>query len=408
MRRLRYFLPFLPARATTAFGVLGAAGALALSGCSGSSSGNAASATGGRATILLTDSFREDFAHVWATLYHVELTPEAGGAAVVVFDDPNGVTIDLKTLRDASGERYVFLGSSSVPSGVYSGVNVTVGPTFRLFRNGTAVGDPLAVDDSVPKDASGRPVLSVTFSSPKTLGTGTTNLIIDFDLARFILRGSKVLPALKEGSAAGLTLADRHNKNDYRGTVRDLTGTAPDLTFTLTRRDGTTVTVRTSAATALYGSTLANNAVVEVRGTLDTTSQTLVATEIEVRDTAIDLRKPRLFGTASDLEATAGTFTLTPATSLCMVPTETTVRVVTTGDTLFRGDTGATLTRTEFFAALASTPNALVEGTYDSATNTLTAIRVKVTDTTQDGGWIRERNGFRRGGKRGDWGNGAL
>ena len=256
------------------------AATVALAGCGG---GATPSASGtGRATILITDSFREDFSQVWATIYRVELVA-ADGTAVTVFDDSTGKQIDLKTLRDATGARYAFLSSASVPAGTYTGVKVTVGPTMQLIKAGSTTGTPLTVDTALPKDGSGNPIISTTFRTPKTLGPTATNVCIDFDLARFVLRGSNVIPALAEGTGEGLNDFRRHESDDYHGTVSGLTGTAPTLSFTLTQRDGTTVTVVTTASTALFGAALANGTGVEVEGTLDTTTQNLVATKVEVR-----------------------------------------------------------------------------------------------------------------------------
>lgn len=390
-------------------------GALSLSlvgcGSSGSSSSLGNSLTGStRATVLLTDSFREDFAHVWATIYRVELVPQDGSAAVVLFDDPSGHQIDLKTLRDSAGERFSFLGSAAVPDGTYTGIGVTVGPTMQLFRAGTAVGDPLPVDSSIPTDDSGKPVLSLTFRNPKTLASGTTNLIVDFDLARFIVRNSKILPVVAEGALQGLNDFRRHNQGDYRGAISGLTGTAPDLTFTLTRRDGTTTTVTTTAATALYGTeALANGATAEVRGTLDPTSQVLVATNVEVKGgDARGPRSPRVAGAASNLDTGAGTFTVTVDRACSLTPTETTVDVVTSDTTVFRTDDGSTVAKADFFTALNLTLSVAVEGTYDAASSTFTAAAVKIVDATQDGGWHRGGNNFRRGSDPSGWGHGIV
>jgi hypothetical protein len=397
--------------------LLGAAAttSLALTGCNGGSSASPASLTGNtsRAAVYLTDAFREDFAHVWATIYRVELIPQDGSAAVVVFEDTSGRQIDLKTLRDANGERYSFLNSASVPAGVYTGVNVTVGSTMQLMKNGTTVGDPLAVDSSIPQDTSGHPVLNMTFKSPKTLGASEkNNIVVDFNLARFIVRDSKVLPALNEGEGTGLPNAERHEKDDYRGTVSGLSGEAPMLTFTLNRGKGKTVTVTTTASTALYGdATLAEGAVVDVTGTMDPTTQEIVATQIEVRAAgtsgieAAGNCTPRLSGEASQLDATAGSFTLTLDRAHGLQVQNNTVTVLTRDDTVFRGDSGATLTKEDFFAALVETPTVSVEGNYDSASNTLTATRLRTTDPAKDGGWARESHNFRENGIKGKGGS---
>ena len=268
--------------------------AFALSGCGGSGGSSSGVASGtGRAAVLLTDGPREDYAHIWATIYHVELIPQTG-APVVLYDNTAGTQIDLRTLYDSSGQRFSFLGSAAIPAGVYTAINVTIAPTLQLFANGATTGTAFPVDSSVTKNSAGNAVITDTFHSPKTLGATTSNLIVDFNLAHFIIRDSKVIPVVEDGGGNGLNDPNRHNKNDYRGVISNLTGTAPALTFTLTTGGATissagtstttsTVTVVTSASTAIYGpGVLTNGDRVAVSGTLDTTTQNLVATQIEI------------------------------------------------------------------------------------------------------------------------------
>src|SRR5437879_7318013 len=93
-------------------------GGICLVGCGGGGGGSTSLTSGtSRATVLITDGFREDFSHVWATIYHVELVPQAGtnnGANVVLFDNSAGVQVDLKTLRDSTGARFSFVGSATI------------------------------------------------------------------------------------------------------------------------------------------------------------------------------------------------------------------------------------------------------------------------------------------------------
>lgn len=389
-------------------------GLAVLTGCGGGSATSVGSGGTGRAVLLVTDSFREDYAHVWATIYHVELIPQSG-TPIVLFDDAAGHQIDLKTLRDANGARFSFLGSTAIPAGTYTGVAITIAPTMQLFRNGTAVGDPLTVDTTLPKDANGNPILTNTFTTPKTFGTETNTIIVDFDLAHFVVRNSNVLPAIKEGETTGLNNHSQHNSDEYRGTISGLSGESPTLTFTLTRKNGQTLSVSTTASTALYGkSTLADGSTVEVTGTLDTTTQMLVATAVEVQPTGQtgsghgEQRTPNVSGAASNLDATAGTFTVTVNRTCGFAPEQTTVNVVTSSTTAFYTDAGQTATQADFFVALATTPKVVAKGTYDEATNTLTATSVRIVDATQDGGWMRDNHSFRRGSNAQTWGNGVF
>jgi len=391
-------------------------GVVFLTGCGGGGTGSSVTSSSGtgRAAVLLTDSFREDFGHVWATIYHVELVPQSGDP-VVLYDNPSGLLIDLKTLRDATGARYSFLNSTTIPAGTYTGIRITIGSTMQLFRNGQAVGDPIPVSSTLPLDSSSHPIVSLTFKSPKTVtDSSVSNLIVDFDLAHFILKDSQILPVVQEGDGTGLDDPARHDQGDYLGVVSNLTGTAPTLTFTLNRGNGMTITVVTTASTAVFGaSSLVNSSIVEVNGTLDPTTQNLVATQLEVRHVGDpssesgDAHAPRVEGTASSLNATAGTFMVTLQCARGFIPSATTVNVVTSSTTTFRSDAGASLSQADFFTAVATTATVEVEGTYDATSNTLTATAVKIDDHSKDGGWEHAAHTFRDG-HGDDWGHGTL
>ncbi len=378
--------------------LIGLAGALPaalwLAGCGGSSSTGATRSA--KASILLTDGPREDYGHVWATIYKVTLTPQDGSAPVTVFEDATGRQIDLKTLRDATGERYAFLSSASVPAGTYTGASVTVGSTMQLIKTGQTTGDALPVDASVPKDSNGNPVLALTFKAPKTVDATATNVVVDFNLARFIVRASGVLPAVGEGVGDGLRDASRHEHDEYHGSVSALDGTSPTQTFTLNRGNGMTVSVVTTASTAVYGGALANDSVVEVEGALDPTTQNLVATQIEVRGASESghegegHRKPRVLGPITTLNTAAGTFVVAPRRVRGFPAGTTTVNVTTSASTVFRGDGGAILDRAVFFARLDKVRVVLATGTYDAATNTLSATEAKIVDRSHDGGFEGE------------------
>lgn len=395
--------------------VCGMLGAISLVGCGTGSSSLSGTRGVGKATVLITDGFREDFAHVWATIYHVELVPQTGtnnNTNVVLYDNPNGIQIDLKTLRDSTGARFSFLGTNTIPAGTYTAITVTVGPTMQIFANGATTGTTVNVDTTLPKDTNGNPILTDTFKTPKTLGSGIThNLVVDFNLAHFVLRGSNVLPAIEDGDNSTVGDPSRHNPNEYVGTVSNLAGTSPTLTFTLTYANGSTANVTTTASTALYGATLANGSLVEVSGTLDTTTQNLVATQIEVRPAGAPVpgvRAQVADGTASALNATAGTFTLAVTRACGFMPSQTSVNVVTTSSTTYRSDAGATLAQADFFTALATTSTVHVTGTYDSSTNTLTATNLRIFNPANDGGWEHDTHNFRPGANAGNWGNDAF
>jgi hypothetical protein len=87
----------------------------------------------------------------------------------------------------------------------------------------------------------------------------------------------------------------------------------------------------------------------------------------------------------TSLNAATGTFVIATKKVRGFTPSQTTVNVTTSGSTVFLTDGGRTKTQAEFFALLATTPIAEVKGTYNAATNTLTATKVKVEDESNDG-----------------------
>jgi hypothetical protein len=363
-----------------------------LTGCGGGSgSGNnngggnpPPNGTRAKVSLLATDSFREDFDHVWATILKVELIPVTGDA-ISLFDDPVGRQLDLKTLRDATGGRFAFLGDKVVAAGNYTGLRVTLGPNAQMFEHAKAIGNPIPLDSTV---------VTLNFATPKPLGTTADQLIVDFDLANFKLVGGKVTVALKEGTKAGLADPSRHEDDDYKGTVSGLSGTAPTQTFTLNRGLGQTVNVATTAATAIFGDAgaLADGKVVEITGIYDAATNNLVASKIETEDGSKGstesggVRTPKVRGGVTLIDATAGTFTISHTHAKGCMPSSVTVKIKTSASTTYRSLGGRVKTAAEFFVLLTATPLAEAQGTFDPATNTLTATSVKIKDSVGNGG----------------------
>jgi hypothetical protein len=138
-----------------------------------------------------------------------------------------------------------------------------------------------------------------------------------------------------------------------------------------------------------------------------------MATRVEVRGAGAPQNetehdRPRVAGAASALDATAGTFQVNIGRAHDFTPGRAFVNVVTSSATVYRADAGTTQTQAAFFAALATTPNVIVEGSYDASTNTLTAATVGIVDPTKDRGWERGHGHFRDERGRGGWGNDAL
>ena len=134
-----------------------------------------------------------------------------------------------------------------------------------------------------------------------------------------------------------------------------------------------------SADTTVFGdaTALADGQTVSVRGTFSTTDGTLAATSIEVGGASASTPPPP---NVRGEVASVGTETFDLTASGCdrFLPTSATIHVVYTSATAFQGDKGATLDEAGFAALLAVGARVKAEGTYDAATSTLSATRIKL------------------------------
>jgi hypothetical protein len=126
-----------------------------LTGCGGGGSGSGSVGTN-LVSLFITDSL-DGNDHVWVTVKSVDL--QSAGGATNVFSNSAGVTVDLKTLRDATGARFQFLNQDTVPPGTYSGAKVTLDKNLVVFPHLAGVGTPMTFDNQYD-DGSGNSVIN--------------------------------------------------------------------------------------------------------------------------------------------------------------------------------------------------------------------------------------------------------
>jgi hypothetical protein len=223
---------------------------------------------------------------------------------------------------------------------------------------------------------------------PTVIAEGVTSkLVIDFDLPHFVLANGAVTPKVKRGDDSTLSDKSRHHDEDYHGTISGLTGTAPVQSFTLSNGAWKTE-VSVDATTVVFfeksqsSPALANNLFVEVNGVFDSVTGVLKATKIKIEDKSSGGQSngrgiPEVKGLVSAPSTATRSFTIAVTESDDFVPTQSTVNVVVTDTTVFRAHRGVLLTEAEYFAGLGVTSIAEVKGSYNAATNTLTATLVK-------------------------------
>jgi hypothetical protein len=351
-------------------------------GCGGGGGGGALSALSG---LFVTDSFRDDYDHVWVTI--TKVTFDGAKGPVVAYDNPAGVVVDLKTLRDATGAKYSLLGTLALPADTYSDVQVVLLKDLTLVPKGQTTG---VAATFTPLDASG---LTTTLTLPLTPKAITSDFCVDFDLASWTISGSQVTAVIKESNKAGLEQSDRQVEDEYHGAVSNLSGTAPTQTFTLASDESAfSVTVTTDANTAILNSdgsanpALANGQHVALEGTFDATTHTLAATKIIIKvGDGHGIEGPGASGVPSAGDPVAGTFTLTFGHAEGFLPTGTSITVATDANTLFFKGSGLAVSQTDFFTALATSTGVIVHGTFDATSQTLTAKVAILRSASPDG-----------------------
>ena len=340
-------------------------------GCGGS--GNSEPTTTG--PVFITDSL-DSHDHVWVVITKITLTTAAGGS-VDAFNDSDGQTVDLKTLRDPAGERYAFFGK--VKSDTYTAVAITVDKDLVVFENGSSTG--LLREFAGNNGTSA--VLALTFASPRPIGP-TTPFAIDFDLTNWTDNGVTVTgsPFLVEGSGVAIGNIDRHERGNLHGTVRNLTGTAPNQTFRLDMSNTADVAIMTNSETIIGGvSSLSDGRRVRVRGAFSTSANAFIATSIYAED---EDETPLLEGSVSDISVIDLSFVLDVEEAEFMLPMFTTVNVETNEATVFLNAQGQVALSTDFFLALVLGNRLEVKGSYNITTNVMTASRVEFADEESD------------------------
>lgn len=334
-------------------------------------SSGASAPDSGDLSVFVTDNLNSDYDHVWVAIKKIDLKLAAGGNRTI-FEDGQGVGVDLSSLRDETGPRYRFLNGLTIPAGTYTAAQITLAKDAILFPTNSVRGHATEF---------GEPTLSVTFDPPKMLGTGHDDLVLDFDLSQWKEEGGKLLAVVKPSLGAGLEDADRLAPTVHRGTVESIKGELPEQTFRLKVGKSDGVTVMTSATTALLGPSIARGQTVEVLGKYDSNTRRLDATSIQVEDPKA-AASATLLGTVSAIDSKAGSWTTSPHLSRGFVPGMTTVATVVPESAKLFGASGVSLTREAFFKSLSGgkAVAVLAEGSYDAEKVVFTATEARLAD----------------------------
>ncbi|MDE2126482.1 MAG: DUF4382 domain-containing protein [Armatimonadetes bacterium] len=368
--------------------------AIGLAGCGGGggtgSSGGPGATRSAAINTWMTDTPGSPYTHVWVTLYHVELAT-AHGAPLSAWSDPSGVVVDLASLHDSHGPLFAFLGSGSVTPGIYTMARVVLGADATVFTSASPSGQVVPI--SGQSAGSGQVAVSFNLKSPRTESSGSDDIAIDFNLAGFMITGGKLATAMSEGDESGISDESRQTPREWDGSVSGLSGTAPNLSFSLQAASGEVIQVDVNQGTVVYNSdaspspVLANGELVEVFGIRNTSLHAVEATAVQIdvagsgdSDTAVAVR-----GAPTNVLPSAGSFQVTVGSCRHLLPQLSTVNVLVTANTVLRDDGGVIETPAAFFSILGGSLGVKVVGSYDSSSNTITAFLCRIDQSHEAG-----------------------
>ncbi len=150
---------------------------LILTSCGGGTSSSSGSHT---ASLFVTDDLSTNYQQVLVTIYKVEFEKSSDGSTITAFDDPQGVTYDL---RELSGVMAMLTGSSLEP-GSYNRVLITVGRDIVLVDNtGTQITPNPQFEENTWTVCSGGQCTVEVPGAVNVIAGGS--VILDFDLKQF-------------------------------------------------------------------------------------------------------------------------------------------------------------------------------------------------------------------------------
>ena len=195
-----------------------------------------------------------------------------------MFSDPEGTPVDVKELSDNQGAKFQFLNNTVVPYGTYTGVRVVLDENFDavLASNGQTLSKQFS--PSV-LDGAGHAVLTYTFGTPITIGSGGATIAIDFDFANWVEQNGSTTPSIGEGSGVDLSDLSRQVTSRSVGFVKNL---VTNVSFDL-RHGNRYLHVVMGPGTIVSGGALSNNKHVFVYAVWNQASKSLIAAKITAK-----------------------------------------------------------------------------------------------------------------------------
>lgn len=317
-----------------------------------------------RVPLLLTANGKpQGIERVYVTIHKIELLTGQGDEVVAVLQDDAGINVEICSLDG----KLLPLGTPPLKaSKPVSRVRVSLGTGLMRFAQGSATGEQVLLPAALPKDAAGRP--TITLSLEKTQAPASGPMVLSVDLTKLSATGEQSPIAF---SATDSPKSDTLSR-EWTGVVRGVQGDAPQQKILLGNE-----LVTLSPTTVLLGDgspapKLAEGQKVRVRATLDSTRRGLVATQVNLgADTGASVH-----GKVVSVDPGAQTLTVNLDEVTGAMPGQNTLLVSLTEKAAIYKQGGLSLANEELWRSLVSGASVQLEGAYEPVSGAFAATRV--------------------------------
>lgn len=237
--------------------------------------------TAGGLPVFLTDTSEPQVEHAYVRIYDVSLFTSKN--SIPIFSSNEGQVVDLLTLKDSLGPRYLFLGSTTTTPADAVRVQLVVGKDFVIVPKGQTESEVRQFADSL-NEGKNKTRLALQLTK-----RDAPALVLNFDLgAATDDQKKKTLVVLKEGDASLIADMSRQDVAMFTGKAANVTGQLPSINFGIPLGNGRVVRVETTDQTAVFDSKgdavqrVTNGAQVDVRGRFDVTTKMFQAASLRV------------------------------------------------------------------------------------------------------------------------------
>lgn len=331
--------------------------------------------------VFLSDSSGTAYDHVWAKVYEISI--QTSTSSSIVFADPNGRIIDLKTLREKDGPRFAFMGTIDPKIGDLVRAQVTLDKDLSVSKADSKEATKIELTDAT--NAEGGKVKYTINLNPRLTKGENPSIVLDFDLKKLEAdKEGKTELKMKVGDWSGADEKSNQIPMEYTGTLASVAGSVPALSFNLNFGDNRSQRMTTDSLSTIFSidgvvnPTLSDGNLVDVRGIYRYPERQFIVQSIRVREAGSQRAPQEVIGDSAKFDAEKGTFEVAPRQLNGFAPATGSVLVSTTDKTLMLAANGSKATKEDVDKALAKPGAVEVEGEYDAATNTLKASWVKI------------------------------